>query len=133
MRRGQNGITLLGFLIMLVVAGCFAYVAMLLIPMYTEYYQVKKALKGTTDDPAFANMTEHQIRVKLSGYFDVGYVTSIQDKDVKIKREGQGQSLSVDYEVRKQIGTSSIFLVGHFTDTEGAAPGGSKLHNAAAQ
>ena len=40
MQRKMMGITLIGFVIVLVVLGFFGYVAMRLIPAYTEYYGV---------------------------------------------------------------------------------------------
>ena len=42
MRRGQQGLTLIGFVMVLVVAGCVAYIAMRVVPMYLEYMQVKE-------------------------------------------------------------------------------------------
>ena len=118
MRRGQQGLTLIGFIMVLIVAGFFAYIAMLLVPMYTEYFQVVKSLKGLAQDPDSANFDENKLRDRLSRRFDIGYVTSILPKDVKIKRDQSGFTLSVDYEVRKQIGNTSVFLLCHFTDTE---------------
>ena len=38
MKRTQSGITFIGFLVVLAVAGFFAYVGMKLFPMYQEYY-----------------------------------------------------------------------------------------------
>ncbi|MEO6263523.1 MAG: DUF4845 domain-containing protein, partial [Luteimonas sp.] len=55
MKRTQSGMTLLGFVIVLGVAGLFAYVGMKLIPMYSEYYSVKQALKGLAVEPGIAN------------------------------------------------------------------------------
>jgi type II secretory pathway pseudopilin PulG len=46
MKRTQSGMTLIAFIIVLGVVGLFAYVGMKLIPMYSEYYAVKQALKG---------------------------------------------------------------------------------------
>ena len=42
MKRKQSGLTFIGFVIVLAVAGLFIYVGMKLVPMYTEYYSVKK-------------------------------------------------------------------------------------------
>jgi len=40
----QSGITLIGFLILLIVVGFFAYAAMKLVPAYVEYFGVVKAM-----------------------------------------------------------------------------------------
>ena len=43
-QRTQYGITLIGFAMVLIVVGFFAYAAMKLIPVYTEYFGVVKSL-----------------------------------------------------------------------------------------
>ena len=46
MKRTQSGMTLIGFVVVLAVVGLFIYVGMKVIPMYTEYYGVRQAMKG---------------------------------------------------------------------------------------
>ena len=48
-RHAQQGMTLIGFLIVLAVAGFGAYVGMKLFPMYQEFYSVKSSLKGLSN------------------------------------------------------------------------------------
>ena len=121
MRRGQQGLTLMGFIIVLIVLGLLAYVAMLIIPMYSEFYSIKKALAGVVKEPNIEQADQYKIQDMVSRHFEVGYVSSIEPKDIKVKREQNGITLTADYEVRKQIGQSSIYLMGHFTDTESSA------------
>ena len=63
--RYSRGITLLGFLVMLCVAGFFAYVVMKLVPVYVEYFGVVKAMEQIKDEPG-------EVAVVLEG--DVGLV-----------------------------------------------------------
>ena len=44
MKRTQSGITLVGFILVLAVAGFFVFIGMKLVPMYSEFYSVKAAL-----------------------------------------------------------------------------------------
>jgi hypothetical protein len=53
--RKTRGITLIGFAIMLCVAGFFAYLAMRLIPAYTEYYGVVKSMELERKEAGAAN------------------------------------------------------------------------------
>ena len=112
----QRGITLIGFVFVLIVLGFFAYLGMRIIPMYIEYFSVVKSIKHVASQPGIGTAGEHKIRDLLSREFDIGYVESIQDKDVKIKQMPGAVELSVDYEVRKH-GASNIDLVGHFQKT----------------
>ncbi len=117
----QKGITLIGFVLILVVMGFFAYLAMRIVPMYIEYFSVVKSIKHVVSQPGIGTADERKIRDLLSREFDIGYVDSIQDKDVKIKRLQNAIELSVDYEVRKH-GAYNIDLVGHFQKTVSSSP-----------
>ena len=64
-QRTQYGITLIGFAIVLIVVGFFAYAAMKLIPVYTEYFGVVKSLKSLQGDAGIENMGIDEIRRKL--------------------------------------------------------------------
>jgi len=122
MRRGQQGLTLLGFIIVLIVLGIFAYFAMLVIPMYSEYFAIQKALKAVIKDPALTTADQYKIQDMISRHFETGYISSVQPKDIKVKRDQFGITLTADYETRKQLGQSSLYLMGHFTDSESTNP-----------
>ncbi len=112
----QRGITMIGFLFALIVLGFFAYLGMRIVPMYIEYFSVVKSLKHVVAQPGIEKMDERKIRDFLSREFDIGYVDSITDKDVKIKRLQDHITLTADYEVRKPF-FDQVFFVGHFTST----------------
>ncbi len=57
MRHAQDGMTLIGFLIVLAVAGLGAYIGMKLFPMYQEFYSVKSSLKGLSNESGIAGQT----------------------------------------------------------------------------
>ncbi|HTA64919.1 MAG TPA: DUF4845 domain-containing protein [Xanthomonadaceae bacterium] len=122
MRRGQQGITLMGFVIVLIVLLCVAYFAMRVIPMYEEYYGISKALDAVVHDPAVNGASELKIQDMISRHFETGYVDSIGPKDVKIDRREAGVTLSVEYDVSKPL-VYNLSLVGHFEKTASTIPG----------
>ena len=108
----QRGITLIGFIIVLVVAGFFAYMGMVLGPAYSEYYSVVKAINTVAADatPNTTDMT--QIRRALDRQFNVGYVDSVTGRDAKLIRDKTtGNMLSMVYEVRKPFIYNIDFVV----------------------
>ena len=52
MNRKQSGMTMLGFLITLSVIMFFLYVGMKVVPMYIEFYSVKKAIASIAQSPS---------------------------------------------------------------------------------
>lgn len=113
MRRGQQGLTLIGFILVLIVLGCIAYLAMRLIPAYTEYYSVLSNIKGVAQEPGITTMDEGRIRNLIGRRFNISYVESIEAKDVKILRDANGMRLGVNYEVRKPV-VSNVDMIMHF-------------------
>jgi hypothetical protein len=75
-RYRNRGITLIGFLMLMAVVGFFAYLAMRLIPMYSEYMGVVKSMQQIKEEPGAANMSPEQVRRKLSVAFDMQYIES---------------------------------------------------------
>ena len=102
MQRNVRGITLIGFLVMLCVAGFFAYIAMRLVPVYVEYFGVVKAMEQIKNEPGAAQKSVEQIRRDLNVKFDLQYVDQqdIPPQAIQVKREATGPTLRIAYEKR---------------------------------
>lgn len=121
MRTGkrQQGLSLIGFLIVLAIVGFFAYSAMLLIPAYTEYFGVVKAMKAVADDAGAANMPIEQIRGKLDFNLNLQYVgdKTVPPAAIKLNTQGGARILQVAYD--KQIPfLYNVSLLVHFEHAE---------------
>ena len=101
--KRQRGITLIGFLIVLSVAGFFVYIGMKLLPVYTEYYSVVSAMKGVAQEPGIASRDPGAIRELFRRRFEIGYVESVRPEQIRILRDGTGPRLEVTYEVRRPL------------------------------
>jgi hypothetical protein len=104
-QRNQYGITLIGFAMVLIVLGFFAYAAMKLIPVYSEYFGVVKSMKSLQSDPGIDNMSIDEIRRKLDVIFDVQYVdeADVPLSNVTLITANGQRSLNVAYSVQKQF------------------------------
>lgn len=98
--RSQRGITLIGFMFVLMVAGFFAYLGMRLVPVYVEDYSVQRSLEELSHEPGLAAKTPEQIRDALQRKFYISYVETAKPKDAKITKEGNQYSLQMKYESR---------------------------------
>ena len=117
MKRTQRGMTLVGFIIVLAVVGVFAYIAMKLVPMYSEYYAVKQALKGLQQEPGIANRDPAKIQDLFFRRLYISYAENVKPEHVKIERVDGGWTMSVDYEVRKPL-MANLDVVGKFSADE---------------
>ncbi|GAB3346107.1 DUF4845 domain-containing protein [Marilutibacter aestuarii] len=124
MKRTQGGMTLASFIIVLGVVGVFIYMGMKLVPMYTEYYAVKRALSEMSTDIAVRNADPAKIRELFFKRMDVSYVESVEKDDFKIARKDAGYIVDVEYEVRKPL-IGNLDVVGNFSASQVMGRGGS--------
>ena len=117
MKRTQRGITLIGFVIVLGLVGFFAYIAMKLVPMYSEFYAVKQALKGLQQEPGIANRDPAKIQDLFFRRLYISYAENVKPEHVKIERVDGGWNMRVDYEVRKPL-MANLDVVGKFSADE---------------
>ena len=115
MQRNNRGLTLIGFLVVLCVAGFFAYLAMRLLPMYVEYFGVVKAMEAVKNEPGASQKSLEEIRRDLSAKFDTQYVddNSVPPQAISVRREAGGATLRIAYEKRVNF-MYNIDIVGVF-------------------
>ncbi|MDQ3289363.1 MAG: DUF4845 domain-containing protein [Pseudomonadota bacterium] len=113
MKRKQDGITLIGFILVLGVVGVFAYMGMKLIPMYSEYYSVKQALKGLADEPGITRNDPAKIKDLFFRRLYISYAENVKPAHVRIERKDAGYMMTVDYEVRRPL-IANLDVIGHF-------------------
>lgn len=103
MKSKQSGITLIGFLIIMVVVAFLAYMAMKLLPSYSESMGVSKAMNQIATEGT-AGKTLDDIRRELMFKMNFQYVddATIKPTNITIKRDAGGVSqLQIAYD--KQI------------------------------
>lgn len=122
-QRRQRGITLIGFIVVMGVAGVFAYIGFKLFPMYQEYYAVKSALKGLAEEPDIGNMDPARIQQLMMRRLDMSYSSNVKKEHVKIERGDAGWVMTVQYEVRRPM-IANLDVVGKFNATQNLRSGG---------
>jgi hypothetical protein len=111
MRGKQRGMTLIGFAIGLIIFCFFAYMAMILGPAYNEYFGVKKAMNFVADNTSSTSTDIGAMQRQLDKQFNVGYVDSVSGKEAKLIRDKKGNTLVVDYQVKKKFMYNIEFLI----------------------
>ena len=117
MKKQQSGITLIGFLVVLIVVGFFGYMALKLMPSYTEFMGVTKAMNSLAST-GVEGKTLDQIRRDLIFKMGFQYVddATVTPKDITVHREGNAAELTVAYDKRIHFMYNIDFLL-HFEKT----------------
>ena len=113
MKRNQSGLTFIGFVIVLAVAGLFIYVDMKLVPMYTEFYSVKKALASLANEDGIANKSAGQVEEMFFKRLYMSYALNVKHDHVKVERRETSWIVIVDYENRRPL-IANLDVVGKF-------------------
>lgn len=116
MAGNQKGITLMSFVIVLVVVGFFALVAMKLFPIYSEYNNLRGVMKEFSAQPNAASLSPAQVQAELDRRFNIAYVESVKKEHIKLQRTGTITQLNIAYEVRRPL-FGNLDVVASFDNT----------------
>lgn len=116
MRRRQQGISYIGVMILIAIAGVILKVTTVVAPPYLEYMTIDKAIKAMLRDPQADNMSVADAKSGLSTRFEVNNVTDQKPEDFVYTKDGNKLVIDLDYEVRRHLG-ANIDVVIHFKNT----------------
>ncbi len=112
----QSGMTLIGFIFVLLIAGFFAYMAMKLVPPYIQYFSVVKAMKQVSTE-GVDGKSKDQVRRDFSFKLSFQYADSvIKPNDIRFIHNNGGNAMNVSYDERIHFIYNIDFLL-HFDKT----------------
>jgi hypothetical protein len=116
MRNHQQGMTFIGLLCILALAGVVLYAGIRLVPLYLNYMKVARALeavatetKGDSPDPA-------ALRVAIDRQFNIDDPTGVTAKDIEITKDESGVLMHVAYDDAVPY-VANVSLSVHFEKT----------------
>ena len=100
MRKHQNGITLIGWLVLLLPMAIIGYAAIRLIPAYLNHMSVARSLTQIAKEHVGEqDLNANTLRFALAKRFDVESITRPSFEEVLIQREDGIWVLEADYDV----------------------------------
>ena len=111
-RKAQQGISLMGMIIVLAILGIFGYCGMKIFPMYQEFWSVKDSMEEVAQTPRIANAGRARIVDLLYRRFNISYVESVKNEHITLDTK-RGAVLTIKYEVRRHL-AYNLDVVGKF-------------------
>ncbi len=111
--KKTSGMTLLGFIFMMMIVGLFAYAGFKLVPAYLEFSSVKDSMKTLKAQWGGRGSSPAQIKRDLDKIFYTSYVESVKPQHIKITRGNGGYVVTVKYDKREPFIGNLDFLM-HF-------------------
>ena len=97
--KAQRGITIMGFLVVLVVVSFFFIIGAKLFPAYSEFNSVKSIMNEMAAEPNAANFTITQAWGSMERRFNISYVETPTRACLTLDRKA-GATLTCAYEYR---------------------------------
>ncbi|MHB1083657.1 MAG: DUF4845 domain-containing protein [Thiobacillus sp.] len=114
MQSQQRGLSMIGFLFVILVLFFLGTLGMKLVPAYIEYYAVEKILNTMGQNNGIASSSNAEIREEFRKRAGVDDVTAVKPTDIDIDRRGGSTVISTDYEFRTSL-FGNVSLVAHFS------------------
>ncbi len=112
--KKQQGMTGLGWLIVLALIGFFALLILRLAPMYLDDFRAGAALESLKEEPLITEKTPTEIFKLMQNRFDIDDIDDIDlHKALSIDKSGGVLKLELKYEIRKHV-VGNIDVVGSF-------------------
>src|SRR5438128_2649650 len=93
MAKRQQGLSLMGFLLWGVLIAFLMIVGIQLVPLYAEYYEVKKTMEKSI--PEYDGNNSASVRRNYDLKASAGYAEDVKGKDIEFSRENGQLVMSV--------------------------------------
>lgn len=102
-----SGLSLTGFLFVIVVVALLAVLGLKVVPTVVEYSAIKKAIANAKS----TGTTAREIQDSFEKQRSAGYIESVSGKDLEIVKTAEGFDVSVAYEKRiPLVGPASLVI-----------------------
>ncbi|MEC4722001.1 DUF4845 domain-containing protein [Noviherbaspirillum sp. CPCC 100848] len=102
-----SGLSLTGFLFVIVVVALLAVLGLKIVPTVVEYSAIKKAIANARN----TGTTAREIQDSFEKQRSAGYIESVTGKDLEIIKTAEGFDVSVAYEKRiPLVGPASLVI-----------------------
>ena len=116
MRNHQQGMTFIGLICVLALAGVVVYAGIRLAPLYLNYMKVAKAMDAVAAEVKGDNPDPAAMRSLLDRHFTIDDPTGVDVKDIEITKDDGGVQMHVAYDDAVPY-VANVSLSVHFEKT----------------
>ncbi len=98
----SRGMTLIGFIFVLILVLFFVYIGIKLVPIYLNHWSVVSEIKAVAAEPGSANRPPNALRNQVITRLSVSYVANIRPEHITVERTNPPQ-LVVQYDVEEHL------------------------------
>lgn len=110
-RQRQRGMTLLGWLFVLLIIGIFAIAALRLVPIYLEYYRVSAVLTALKTEKVDGVANKKEIRSYLYKRFNIEAINRLKASDIDVTLKSEVYEVRASYDARTPFIGNVHFII----------------------
>ncbi|MGH8808906.1 MAG: DUF4845 domain-containing protein [Noviherbaspirillum sp.] len=110
----QDGLSLIGFLFVIVIAALLAVLGMKIVPTVVEYSAIKKAIANAKS----AGTSTREIQDSFERHRTTAYIESVNGKDLEITRTADGFEVSVAYQKKIELVGPASLVIDYVASTD---------------
>jgi hypothetical protein len=114
MRNRQQGLSLIGLMLVSIFVVFAAIFSFKLVPAYLQQYTITKIFRQIVQNPEFANATAADVRAAFSRQASIDSVSAIGPGDLAISRDAGQLVIEVQYQVTIPM-VANVSLLVDFT------------------
>jgi len=113
--KRQQGVTALGWLIILGLIAFFVSLGLKIYPIYWENYNIKSALSSLEKTQGISRMSRSKIRSLLQKKLDINYITTIKKNNIKVNKRNGAAVVEINYTVKTPL-VAQLSLLAEFQE-----------------
>lgn len=113
--KRQQGVTGLGWLIILSILAFFVFLVLKILPIYIENFNVKSSLASMEKESGIYRKSKAQIRNSLTAKLDINDVKHVKRNDIKVNKRGGSVIIEVNYSVTVPL-MGPLSLIAEFNE-----------------
>ncbi len=103
MRKQQQGLGMIGMMIVVIVLGTLGITLVKLLPIYIDNWTLRSVVSQVVEDKSGTTTSPAQVRSALAKQFKTNRIDTIKLSEIEIKSQGGLIVLDVSYEKRVSI------------------------------
>jgi len=111
MRNRQQGLSLIGLILVSIVLVVVAIFSLKLVPAYIQQYTITKIFRQIVQNPEFANATAADVRAAFNRQVSIDSVNAISSGDLDISRDAGQLVIEAQYTVTIPLVANVSLLV----------------------
>ena len=115
-RQRQQGMTFIGLLCILAMAGALVYAGIRLVPVYLNYMNVVHTMQVVASEVKGDNPDIGAMRTSLERHWEITTISGVDSKDVEITKDDSGVWMHVVYDDSEPY-IANVSLAVHFDKT----------------